>query len=410
MKGLFGTTSYYLAGGVCVAGFVFVLWGPSMFATSYVANTDSNEEEKPSIMEVLGLVEDEGDKPLYLETPEPLKAIYMTQCVVGTPSFREKLLALAEETEINAIIIDVKDYTGYLGFPPESENLKPYWGDHCYAPDMKDFVRKINEKGIYTIARITVFQDPLWTKDHPHLAVQKASDRSIWSDNKGLHFVDVGSKEYWDYIVEISKETHEIGFDELNYDYVRYPSDGPMKNIYYPSSEERVVGDPENGKAEQLRDFFIYLDEETKEYGPTSVDIFGLTTTSMNDLNIGQVLEYALPYFDYVAPMVYPSHYPDGFNGWADPNKVPHEVVEYAMTSAVERAKALQNATTTPQEIRDHVHPLQLRTWIQDFDYGGNYGPEEVRTQIEATYDAGLTSWMVWDPANRYTREALKSE
>ena len=418
MPDLTRTTLYQLAGGACVAGFVFVfsVVGPSIMPTTYQAGGVLDKEQQDRD-DVLGAVlaesieqESKGEKPIYLPTPEPLKAIYMTQCVVGTPSFREKLLALAESTEINSIMIDVKDYTGYLGFVPQSDELEPYWGYHCYAPDMKEFVRKLNERGIYTIARVTVFQDPIWTKDHPHLAVQKESDRSLWSDNKGLHFVDVGSKEYWDYIVQISKEVHELGFDEINYDYIRYPSDGPMQNIYYPSSEERVNSDPDNGKALQVRDFFMYLDEQTKDYGPTSADLFGLTATSKDDLNIGQVLEYALPYFDYVAPMVYPSHYPDGFNGWGNPNDVPHDIVELAMTTAAERTNDLKNATTTPQAVRDHVDPLQLRAWIQDFDYGGDYGPHEVRTQIEAVYDSGLTSWMIWDPANRYTKEALESE
>ncbi len=355
--------------------------------------------------------EDTSDDPIYLPTPEPLKAIYMTQCVVGTPSFREELFELARLTEINSIIIDIKDYTGSLGFEPKSENLKPFFGTHCYAPDMKEFIRELNEEGIYVIARITVFQDPLWAEAHTHLAVQRASDRSIWTDKKGLHFVDVGAQEFWDYIIEISNEAYELGFDELNYDYVRYPSDGPMSNIYYPVSEKKIVGDPEDGKALQLKEFFAYLDEHTNDLSiPISADLFGMVTTNTDDLNIGQVLEYALPYFDYIAPMVYPSHYPSGFNGWDNPNTVPHEIIEYAMTSAVERVKAFDTATTTPQEIKDHVRIEQLRPWIQDFDYGGNYGVAEVRTQIEAVYDSGLTSWMIWDPANRYTRDALLAE
>ena len=184
-----------------------------------------------------------------------------------------------------------------------------------------------------------------------------------------------------------------------------------MKDIYFPESESQITADTEFGKAEALREFFAYLKKETDELGVvTSADLFGMVTTNTDDLNIGQVLEYALPYFDYIAPMVYPSHYPRGFNGWQNPNHYPHEVIEFSMSRAASRVREMKRATTTPEAVREHLDVLQLRPWIQDFDYGGNYGPAEVRTQIEAVYDSGLTSWMMWDPANRYTVEALQKE
>jgi len=127
-----------------------------------------------------------------------------------------------------------------------------------------------------------------------------------------------------------------------------------------------------------------------------SADLFGMVTTNSDDLNIGQILEYAAPYFDYISPMVYPSHYPRGFNGWQNPNNYPYEVVNFSMSKAVEK---LVNASTSP---------LKLRPWLQDFDYGGDYDIPEVKAQIQATYDAGLTSWMLWSASNRYTRGALE--
>ena len=130
----------------------------------------------------------------------------------------------------------------------------------------------------------------------------------------------------------------------------------------------------------------------------TSADLFGMTTTNDDDLNIGQILENAFPYFDYVAPMVYPSHYTNNFIGLGDPNKHPYEVIFYSMQRGVERAVI---ASTSPDK---------LRPWIQDFDYGGNYGEEEVRAQINAVNDVGLSSWMLWDPSNRYTEGALFEE
>jgi hypothetical protein len=144
-----------------------------------------------------------------------------------------------------------------------------------------------------------------------------------------------------------------------------------------------------------------------------------MTTTNTDDLNIGQVLENTFPYFDYVAPMVYPSHFPPNFNGWKNPNVVVYDLIKFTMGSAVNRAEATTTkmalfgytpiASTTPQLYSKPAwDKLKLRTWIQDFDYGGNYGPKEVRDQIQATYDVGLTSWMIWAPSNRYTEAALE--
>lgn len=347
-----------------------------------------------------------------LSTPKPLKAIYMTACVVGTPSLREGLVKLIDETEINSVMIDVKDYSGTLSFKPENPELMHAWdASKCGTPDMKEFVATLKEKGIYTIARITVFQDPHFAPLHPELAVRKKSDGGVWRDKKGLSFLDVGGKGTWNYVVAIAKETWNVGFDELNFDYVRYPSDGNMKDADFTLSH--------GSKSDQLEEFFSYLHEKMKEIGAvTSVDIFGMTTTNTDDLGIGQVLEKALPYFDYVAPMVYPSHYPPNFNGWKDPNNYPYEVVHFAMQSAAKRAMATSSvikikggemiASTTPALYTKPIFsPDKLRTWIQDFDYGGDYDIAEVKAQFKASVDAGVNSWMIWSPSNKYTKGAL---
>ena len=128
-----------------------------------------------------------------------------------------------------------------------------------------------------------------------------------------------------------------------------------------------------------------------------------MTTTNKDDLGIGQSLESALTFFDYVAPMVYPSHFPPTFNGWADPNKVPGELIEFVMSKAVTRADALDRLASSTLATSSLVSRFKLRPWLQDFDYGGNYGRAEVRAQINGTYAAGLTSWMLWDPGVKYT-------
>ncbi len=332
----------------------------------------------------------------HLPTPKSVKGVYMSQCVVGTPAIREGLVSLIEETELNAVIIDIKDYTGRIAFPTDHPLLRDSASSACGARDMREFIGELHEKGIYVIGRITVFQDPSYTKLRPDLAVQKASDRSVWKDYKGLSFIDVGAEEFWRYIVALGKESHAIGFDELNFDYIRYPSDGPMRDIFFPLSEARLLADPAGGKASVLKDFFAFLERELRPTGAIlSADLFGMTTTNTDDLNIGQILEDAAAHFDYIAPMVYPSHYPPGFNGWKNPNEHPYDIVFFSLSRGAERLAA---ASSTPEK---------LRPWLQDFDYGGDYDVAEVKAQIQATYDAGLQSWMLWSPSNRYTRGAL---
>lgn len=350
-------------------------------------------------------------------TPDFVKAVYMSQCAASSDSFRTELLTLIEETELNSIIIDVKDFTGTVSFDRDTsaENLG---GEGCRVHDLKEFLEELHKRDIYTIARITVFQDPLYTRTHPERAVQSKSTGTPWKDYKGLSFVDVGSQDFWDYIVDIAQESHAIGFDELNFDYIRYPSDGPMSDVQFDHSDY-------NERAQELEKFFRYLSQKVKKPDANghipilSADLFGMTTTNHDDLTIGQVLERATPYFDYIAPMVYPSHYPPGFNGYANPNNNVYGVVKYSMDKAVERVIATTTdiaslayqriGTSTPAVYGKPQRDRNiLRPWLQDFDYGGNYGPVEVRAQIQAAYDAGLHSWMLWAPSNHYTREALE--
>src|SRR3989338_3170685 len=366
---LAGTTIFY---------FVFLL--PTVFESTYSAPA--------SLAEGVQIIE---ERVIHLDTPEPLKAIYVTSCVAGTSAWRESLKKLIETTELNAIVIDIKDYTGQVSFVETS---------NCFVPDLKEFIKTLHDSQIYVIGRISVFQDPAYTKLHPELAVKKKSDGEVWKDYKGLSFIDVGATPYWDYIVDISEKSYALGFDELNYDYVRYPSDGNMQDTSYTWAVGTTT------KPLMLESFFSYLHENLQTYNlKTSVDLFGMTTTATTDMGIGQLLELALPYFDYVSPMVYPSHYPATWNGFTNPAEHPYEVVRIAMVSAVKRETAwnlLQGLASTT--------PSKMRPWLQDFNLGATYGPDKVRAQIKATYDAGLTSWMLWNAGNKYTAEALTKE
>lgn len=380
---------YFLAGSAvtgffCLSYFIF----PSLFPVSYEigilpAVGISPEEESPIKPEKI---------ISHLDTPPQVKAIYITSWVAGNKKLRDSLVKIAEETEINSVVIDIKDYTGRIAFEVYDPLLKGLGAYENRIPDIKEFIKELHDKNIYVIGRISVFQDKYLVGRKPDFAVRKKSNNEVWKDFKGISWLDPGSKEVWDYIVALAKESYGVGFDELNFDYIRFPSDGNMKDIAYPWSGARK-------KTEVMAEFFAYLRENLGSMGsPLSVDLFGMTTTNKDDLNIGQNLESALKYFDYVAPMVYPSHYPAGFNNFKKPATEPYKVVKFSMDSAVMRAKT---ASTTPRK---------LRPWLQDFNLGATYDAPMVRAQIQATYDAGLDSWMLWNASNRYTRSALDKE
>jgi len=386
---------------IFIGSIILILFISSFFFPSKVSYNNDPLKSQPEAIK--------KKEVRHLKTPEPLKGIYMTQCVAGTPSFRDKIVKLVGETELNSIIIDIKDYTGTVSFITNNPETDKLGGTGCKVSDMPDFVEMLHNKNIYVIGRVTVFQDPLYAKAHPELAVEKKSDGSVWKDRKGISFIDPGAESFWDYIITIATSSYALGFDEINFDYIRFPSDGDMKDIYFSHTGTTT-------KKEMLKQFFEYLDSKLARTGMvTSADLFGMTTTNTDDLNIGQILEYALMHFDYVSPMVYPSHYPPAFNGWPDPNKVPYEIVKFSMAAAVARNKFLYSeiststaSTSLDLALMKRINPLQLRPWLQDNDYPIHYTAEMVRKQIQATYDAGLTSWMLWDPSNTYTREALE--
>ncbi len=377
-----------------VGGLTLLVVVSTNIALPYVMETTYSA----TIMESGGGYPAEEQRLVHLATPEPLKGIYMTACVAATPSWRTRLKELIETTELNAVVLDIKDSTGTVSFKstiPETNS-----GKGCIVSDLQEFIAELHASQIYVIGRISVFQDPLYATAHPELAVKSKATGGVWKDRKGLSFIDVGAKPYWDRIVAISHASYALGFDELNYDYVRYPSDGDMDDAHFTWSTASST------KATMLRSFFSYLREQLTDSGPVmSADLFGMTTTITNDMGIGQVLENALPYFDYIAPMVYPSHYPKGWNGFANPAAQPYEVIHIAMSKGREREVALNIsqglATSTPSK---------LRPWLQDFNLGATYGPAEVQGQMQATYDAGLTSWLLWSAGNTYTTAALKTE
>lgn len=327
----------------------------------------------------------------HIKTPENVKAIYISSWVAGAPSIRANLIKLIDDTELNAIVIDVKDNTGVLT-----------WDGR--ARDLPDLIDLLHSKNIYVIARIAAFQDPAYVKLHPDQAVHSKATGSIWKDHKGIPWVDTGSKDMWKYIYDVSKKSYDMGFDEINLDYIRFPTDGALSDMTFPISGERAKTD----KPGIVGDFFRYItDELHKDSIPVSGDLFGIImVTNVDVKTLGQDMHTALATFDYVSPMVYPSHFYAGTAGYANPAANPGPIIAYSMGKGMAIAEEVASSTgQATSTIR-----AKYRPWYQDFDMGATYTAEMVRAQISAGEKLGITSWMLWDPANKYTPSALKAQ
>jgi hypothetical protein len=332
--------------------------------------------------------------------PKTVKAIYFTSWTASKPSRIEEAINLIKNTELNAIVINIKEETGTIAFKTDSPLIKALGAEEVRIVDFSALINRLHQEGIYVIARIVVFQDQYLPKVRPDLAVKDNITGGIWRDRKGLAWLDPASQEVWKYIVEIAKEAIRLGVDEVNFDYVRFPSDGNLSRISYPIWKSK-----ETTRREVIKSFFAYLRQELKQFGvPLSVDLFGLSTVNSDDLGIGQVLEDALPYFEFVSPMVYPSHYASGFIGYKNPAQYPYEVIKYSLDRAVLRRNALLATTTSTEPLKI----AKIRPWLQAFDLGAVYTPQMIRKQMQAVYDAGLDAgWYLWNPANRYRIEAF---
>ena len=340
---------------------------------------------------------DSGPLGNHLPTPEVVKGLYVSAAAVGHQGLFGQLVGLAERTEINSFIIDLKDDRSYIAFETDNPNLKPYQAKWLPLGNMRELTRELHDKGLYLIARLPVFQDQVFSVKNPEYAVKRGN--RLWSDYRGLYWLDAAAKPVWKYSVDIATEAAEAGFDEIQFDYIRFPSDGNMSNASYP------IWDKEKSRADVMNEFFTYLDRELRVNRriPISVDLFGMTMWNhYYDLNIGQRLEYAARHFDFVSPMVYPSHYPSGFEGLANPAEHPYRIIYDNMVRGEGFLASLRSEY--PGEKISTVRP-----WLQDFDLGAYYGPDKVRAQIDASMEGGASGWILWNAANRYTEAALES-
>ncbi len=323
----------------------------------------------------------------HIATPQTVKAAYYTSWAAGTPSFKKQMFALVDGSELNSLVIDVKDYSGRISFPMDDPEINKIGSVQVRIPEIKEMIGKLHENGIYVIGRVAVFQDPFIVKVHPEWSVLDKRTGKQWKDSGGAYWADPDKKEMWKYVATIAKEAYAVGFDEINFDYVRFPSDGALGNAIFDKPASTT-------KAAALKEFFIYLHGEMSPLGiPTSADIFGQVTSDKGDMGIGQHFESVLPYFDFVCPMVYPSHYISGFLNYTKPAEHPYEIVKYELDTAVARAIAASSS------------PNKIRPWLQAFDLGAIYTPAMVHTQMQATADAGANGWLLWNAGSVYKRE-----
>ncbi len=346
--------------------------------------------------------------------PTTVKAIYYTSWSAGVPSRMEEAITLIHGSALNAVVIDLKDFSGKVVFETSSPLIKRIGSEQRRIGDLRQLVGHLHQEGVYVIGRIAVFQDQHLVSVRPDLAVKNATG-GVWRDRRGLGWVDPASREVWEYAAEVAREAAKAGIDELNFDYVRFPSDGTLSSIRYPFYDEQ-----KESKRAVIRNLFAFLAEALAPTGKArSVDLFGLATVRPDDLGIGQVIEDALLYFDYVCPMVYPSHYAPGFLQFRNPAAYPYEVIHYSLAAAL--ARQARFAQTIAPIVRgsladdpgDTLTPpaklARFRPWLQAFDLGAVYTPAMIRKQMQAVYDVGITDgWYLWNPSNVYVPASVE--
>jgi hypothetical protein len=322
--------------------------------------------------------------PVLDPDPTPrVKGIYLTAWTAGNKARLNQLVDFSNRTEINAMVIDVKDDTGIISYPSRVP-LARTLGAGRTKFDPKAVLEVLRRNRIYPIARIVVFKDPHLAAHRTDLAV-KSTQGGLWRDFKGLYWVDPYNKAVWDYTVAIAEEAAGLGFKEIQFDYVRFTSDGVLKYCLYPASDNRR-------KADVIRDFLKYAYARLNPLGvKVSADVFGLTCSATDDLGIGQVLEKVAEGVDVICPMVYPSHYRKGAYQLPDPDRAPYETVYQSLTHARRRLGAF-----------DPGRKVVLRPWLQDFSLRNRYGREQLLAQIKAVEDAGFEEWIFWNPGNSY--------
>jgi hypothetical protein len=327
-----------------------------------------------------------ADIPL---TPFHVNAMYLSVFGVGSKVLRDPVIAQAAAGKVNAIVIDIKDDKGLIPYPSAVPLAARLGGNKIITVhDIRGLIQDLHAKGLYLIARIVCFKDGRVTQLHPELAV-KTSDGKVYTDKGGIQWLDASRKEAWDYPIDIAVEAARNGFDEIQFDYVRFPD---AKSIVYS------VPNDEQHRVDSLAAF---LKEARRRLAPYNVfmaaDVFGYISWNTNDTDIGQRLDKIGPNVDYMCPMLYPSGFQYGIPGFRNPVANSYDIVKLSLDRAIQRSE---------------LSPKHFRPWIQAFrDYAFDkreFGAKEIDAQIKAANDAGAAGWMLWNPRNVYPDFAVK--
>jgi hypothetical protein len=331
------------------------------------------------------------------QRPDTVRGLYVNRWAVVAPARFEHLLEVARTTEVNTLVLDVKDDRGYVLYNSDvplaheigADTIQPITREH-----MRALLDTMRAHHIHAIARIVVAKDPLLARKRSEWAVKRRGNDEPWLDENGQPWLDAHHREVWKYAADLAKEAVELGFGEVQFDYVRFPDDPRMlREAHFPLAHGR-------SRAQVIHEQLGYLHDRMHALkAPMAIDVFGLTTSdTLTDMNIGQTWELFAPQTDIVLPMTYPSHYSEGVYGLANPNADPYAVIDHALKDAKRRNARLKH------------HPV-IVPWYQDFSQGNPpYGAEQVRAQIRAGYDNGVPSWILWNSGSEYTESALRAK
>jgi hypothetical protein len=322
--------------------------------------------------------------PFRSQLPEEIRGIHVTGPLMTLTGKLDSYLAL-KKSGLNTIELDLKDESGNVTFTKNAPELGVQDGAALRYFDPGEVVKKVHKQGVYLIGRVVSFEDPITSRAHPELAIHR-SDGSLWKTSGGLGWLNPYSRTAWKYNVDVAVAAAKAGFDEIQFDYVRFPSDGDLSIIRYP------------GKHTQPMDATVaaYLQYAVKRLHPlgvrVSADVFGLSAS--HDLGIGQHPGQIGEVVDAIYPMAYPSHYTAGEYNLPDPNAAPGATVSHSLND-FQTQLAGGHATIVP--------------WLQDFSLGRTYTLTDVAAQVAAARDHHTGGFMLWNAAGVYTPDALKS-
>ncbi len=330
--------------------------------------------------------------------PVEARGIYITGPVAGTVNTLGALIDLVDRTELNAVVIDVKNDNGEITYEMNEETVQAIGAVTRYVADMPGLVQRLKEKNIYVIARVVAFKDPVLAEQMPEYSL-KTTDGGTFRDKDGLAWVNPFHKGVWEYLVNVSKQAIAIGFDEIQFDYIRFSTDRGMADVDFGPEAEGLK------KTDAITGFVKYACEELVPLGAfVSADVYGTIINNPSDGKIvGQDYQEMARYLDYICPMIYPSHYNDGVYGIDHPDMDPYTLI----------LRSMQDSEALLAEVAEEGHVAKSRAWLQDFTATWlanhiTYGPDQIRAQINGVYDSGSPQeWILWNGSNRYTEGGL---